>query len=74
MADKQALQARMQELMESNWDIPAIQAGCESHSGYGIPGITPDRSRSLRDRESGFLAGIGARIAAGIIIDSLGTR
>lgn len=52
MADHQLLRARLQELAERTWDVPAIEARCK---GLTIRGIAPrsiDGNKVLSEREA----------------------
>ena len=50
MADYQALRARAQELADSVWDVPAIEARYRKLSEEGIPGKTLDRDEILANK------------------------
>jgi C_GCAxxG_C_C family probable redox protein len=51
MRDYKALQARVQELAERDWDIPAIEARYKELAGAGIPQKTLKPDEILANRE-----------------------
>jgi C_GCAxxG_C_C family probable redox protein len=51
MADYRALQARVQELAERDWDIPAIEARVQKLAAEGIPTKTLDRDEILANKQ-----------------------
>ncbi len=51
MADYEALKARVQELAERAWDMPAIEARHKRLSAEGIPKKTLHRDEILADKE-----------------------
>lgn len=51
MADYEALQARVQELAERDWDIPAIEARVKRLVAEGIPRKVLDRNEILANRQ-----------------------
>ena len=51
MADYGALQARVQELAERDWDIPAIEARVKKLVAEGIPRKMLDRNEILANRQ-----------------------
>lgn len=51
MADYGALQARVQELAERDWDIPAIEARVKKLAAEGIPSKTLSREEILADKQ-----------------------
>jgi len=51
MADYEALQARVQELAERDWDIPAIAARVKRLVAEGIPRKVLDRDEILANRQ-----------------------
>ena len=84
MTDRQALKAKLQELVERNWDIPSIEARCRHFSALGIPPKTLDRERILANREEildrvqlraeeyNFVAGNCARSTALAVMEEFG--
>lgn len=51
MADYKALKARVQELAERVWDLPAIEAGYKKLASEGIPRKTLNRDKILADKQ-----------------------
>ena len=51
MTDYEALQARVQELAERDWDVPALEARIKKLSEEGIPKKTLDRDEMLSNKE-----------------------
>ena len=51
MADYEALKARVQELAERDWDLPAIEARCKKLAADGIPRKTLDRDEILANKQ-----------------------
>jgi C_GCAxxG_C_C family probable redox protein len=51
MADYGALQAKVQELAERDWDIPAIEARVKKFATEGIPQKTLDRDEILANKQ-----------------------
>jgi hypothetical protein len=51
MADYEALQARVQELAERIWDVPAIEARYKKLAAGGIPRKTLNRDEILANKE-----------------------
>ncbi len=51
MADYEALQARVQELADRDWDMPAIEARYKELAEGGIPKKTLNRDEILANRE-----------------------
>jgi C_GCAxxG_C_C family probable redox protein len=51
MADYGALQARVQELAERDWDIPAIEARLKKLAEEGLPRKVLDREGTLANRQ-----------------------
>jgi C_GCAxxG_C_C family probable redox protein len=51
MADYEALQARVQELAERDWDIPAIEARVRKLVAEGIPKKTLNREEILANKQ-----------------------
>jgi C_GCAxxG_C_C family probable redox protein len=51
MADYEALQARVQELAERDWDIPAIEARVKRLAAEGIPRKVLDRQEILANKQ-----------------------
>ena len=51
MTDYQALKAKMQQLVDRNWDVPAIEARCKELSSRGIIRKVLDRNRILENKE-----------------------
>ena len=84
MPDKQMLKAKLQELVERNWDLPAIEARCRHFSSHGIPARILDRERILANRnevmdrvqlraeEYNFVAGNCARSTALAVMEEFG--
>jgi C_GCAxxG_C_C family probable redox protein len=51
MTDYQALKAKLQQLVDRNWDVPAIEARCKALSSHGIIRKVLDRNGILENRE-----------------------
>ena len=51
MADYEALQARVQELAERVWDVPALEARIKKLSAEGIPKKKLDPKEMLANKE-----------------------
>jgi C_GCAxxG_C_C family probable redox protein len=51
MADYEALKARVQELAERDWDLPAIEARYKKLAAMGIPRKTLNRDEILANRQ-----------------------
>jgi C_GCAxxG_C_C family probable redox protein len=51
MADYEALKARVQELAEREWDMPAIEARYKKMAEQGIPKKTLDRDETLANKQ-----------------------
>jgi C_GCAxxG_C_C family probable redox protein len=51
MADYDALRAKVQELSERDWDLPAIEARYKKLAAAGIPRKTLDRNEILADKQ-----------------------
>ncbi|MGA9347751.1 MAG: C-GCAxxG-C-C family (seleno)protein [Anaerolineae bacterium] len=51
MADYEALQARVQELAERVWDVPALEARVKKLAAEGIPQKTLNRDEILANKE-----------------------
>jgi C_GCAxxG_C_C family probable redox protein len=51
MADYKALQARVQELAERDWDVPALEARYKKLAAEGIPRKTLDRDEILANKQ-----------------------
>jgi C_GCAxxG_C_C family probable redox protein len=51
MADYQALKARVQELAERDWDVPALEARVRKLAAEGIPKKTLDRDEILANKQ-----------------------
>ena len=51
MADYEALQARVEELAEREWDTPAIEARVRALLAEGIPADTRDRQEIVANKE-----------------------
>ena len=51
MADYEALQARVQELAERDWDVPALEARIKKLSAEGIPKKKLDPKEMLANKE-----------------------
>jgi C_GCAxxG_C_C family probable redox protein len=51
MADYEALKAKVQELAERNWDLPAIEARYKKLAAEGIPRKTLDRNELLANKQ-----------------------
>jgi C_GCAxxG_C_C family probable redox protein len=84
MADYEALKAKVQELAERDWDMPAIEARYKKMAEQGIPKKTLDRDEILankqqildrvqrRAEEYNFLAGNCARGTALAVMEEFG--
>jgi C_GCAxxG_C_C family probable redox protein len=84
MADYEALKAKVQELAERDWDMPAIEARYKKLAAKGIPRKTLDRDEILankqqildrvqrRAEEYNFLAGNCARGTALAVMEEFG--
>jgi C_GCAxxG_C_C family probable redox protein len=84
MADNQALQAKLRELAERKWDLPAIEARCRLMKEQGIPcktlhaaEVAANRQQILdrvqrRGEEYNFFAGNCARSAALAVMEEFG--
>jgi C_GCAxxG_C_C family probable redox protein len=84
MADYEALKAKVQELAERDWDMPAIEARYKKMAEQGIPEKTLNREEILankqqildrvqrRAEEYNFLAGNCARGTALAVIEEFG--
>jgi C_GCAxxG_C_C family probable redox protein len=84
MADRQSLQAKLKELAERKWDLPAIEARCRIITKQGIPGrelsrdtFTTGKQQILdrvqwRAEEYNFFAGNCARSAALAVMEEFG--
>jgi C_GCAxxG_C_C family probable redox protein len=84
MADQKALKGKLQELVDRNWDIPAIEARCKKFTAQGIPEKTLDRDWitanrqailnrvQLRGEEYNFFAGNCARSTALAVMEEFG--
>jgi len=51
MADNEALKARVQELAERDWDLPAIEARCKKLAAEGIPRKTLNQDEILANKQ-----------------------
>jgi C_GCAxxG_C_C family probable redox protein len=51
MADYEALKARVQELAERDWDVPALEARVRKLAAEGIPKKTLNRDEILADKQ-----------------------
>ena len=51
MADYEALKARVQELAERDWDVPALEARYKKLAAEGIPRKTLDRDEVLANKQ-----------------------
>jgi C_GCAxxG_C_C family probable redox protein len=51
MADYEALQARVQELAERDWDVPAIEARYKKLAAEGFPRKTLNRDETLANKQ-----------------------
>jgi C_GCAxxG_C_C family probable redox protein len=51
MADYQALKARVQELAERDWDVPALEARVKNLAAEGIPKKTLNRDEVLANKQ-----------------------
>jgi C_GCAxxG_C_C family probable redox protein len=84
MADYEALKAKVQELAERDWDLPAIEARYKKLAAQGIPQKTLDRAEVLankqqildrvqrRGEEYNFLARNCARSTALAVMEEFG--
>jgi C_GCAxxG_C_C family probable redox protein len=84
MADYEALQARVQELAERDWDVPALEARMKKLAAEGIPRKKLDPKEMLANREQildrvqrraeeyNFLAGNCAKGTALAVMEEFG--
>jgi C_GCAxxG_C_C family probable redox protein len=84
MADRQSMQAKLKELAERKWDLPAIEARCRIVKEQGIPQSDLSRNtiatgkQQILDRvqrqaeEYNFFAGNCARSAALAVMEEFG--
>jgi C_GCAxxG_C_C family probable redox protein len=84
MADYEALKARVQELADRDWDVPAIEARYKKLAAEGIPRKTLDRDEILANKEQildrvqrwaeeyNFLAGNCAKGTALAVMEEFG--
>jgi C_GCAxxG_C_C family probable redox protein len=82
--DRHALHAKLQELVERKWDLPAIEARCRAIAAQGIPRRELDRSEIIankqrilervqrRGEEYNFFAGNCARSSALAVMEEFG--